>query len=185
MCVCFEVVLGFRQQVWWSFCEFTLNIRVFCGGSRYFWCKRGDRNSRKLERRNNIHVLDPVEVGRFSSRPWKLSGVVTFLFANFMEENWFWSNPCECQERLLGHSREKLLFYTKCSGELVKVVRRLNFRHGWEWTYCKWACVSLGFPVFWLWAHWLKRALTVILHVFRSGSLYFRSKHGGHFMKLL
>jgi len=130
-CACvLKLFSVFRQQVRWSFCEFTLNIRVFCGGSRYFWCKRGDRNSRKLERRNNIHVLDPVEVGRFSSRPWKLSGVVTFLFANFMEENWFWSNPCECQERLLGHSREKLLFYTKCSGELVKVVRRLYFRHG-------------------------------------------------------
>ena len=56
----------------WSFFEFTLNIRVFCGVSRYFWCKRGDRNPRKLERRSNIYVLKPVEVEWFYSEPMEV-----------------------------------------------------------------------------------------------------------------
>ena len=95
-CACvLKLFSVFRQQVRWSFCEFTLNIRVFCGGSRYFWSKRGDRNSRKFSDGVTFAFRKVWKSSGFVQNTWKLSGVLTFLFANFMEADWFWSSPCE------------------------------------------------------------------------------------------
>ena len=62
----FKVVLGILAEVRWSFYELTLNMRVFCGGFRYFWRKRGDGNSRMLSDRVTFTF----------GKLWKSSGFV-------------------------------------------------------------------------------------------------------------